>query len=184
MEEPVAHAHVHAALSHQPRHEEGAITLDVLRYHKGHNSDARADKEANDLTRAPWPVYASHLDRAREAHQGREHEDDAERVHVRHLLPERDLGARPRGGRAEQQQDDGRRDGRDGQVDVEAPAPRGPLGERAAEDGAQDAGEAVDRVDEAREDGPEPRADGDAQDGVPACCYPGGAGAENGAAED
>lgn len=160
------------------------ITLEVLRDHKGYNSDARANKQANDLARAPRPMDASHLDRAREADKSREHEEDAHGVHVRQLLPQRDLGARPRRWRAEQEQDDGGRGGRDGQVDVEAPAPRGPLGEGAAEDGAQDAGEAVDRVDEAREDGPEPRADGDAQDRVPARGYAGGAGAQDGAAED
>lgn len=75
----------------------------------------------------------------------------------------------------EQEQDDGGRNGRDGQVHVEAPAPRRPLRKCAAEDGAQDTREAVHRVDEAREHGPEPRADGNAQDCVPACGDPGGA---------
>lgn len=84
----------------------------------------------------------------------------------------------------EQQQDHGGRDRRDGQVYVEAPTPCRPLGECAAEDGTQDAGEAVDRVDETCENGPEPRADGDAQYRVPARCDPGGARAEDGAAED
>lgn len=68
----------------------------------------------------------------------------------------------------EQQQDHGGRDRRDWQVYVEAPSPRRPLGESAAENGTQDAGEAVDRVDETCEDGPEPRADGDTKDRVPA----------------
>lgn len=84
----------------------------------------------------------------------------------------------------EQQQNHGSRDRRDGQVYVEAPSPRRPLGKCAAEDGPQDAGEAVDRVDETCENGPEPRADGDAKDRVPACCDPGGARAEDGAAKD
>lgn len=84
----------------------------------------------------------------------------------------------------EQQQDHGGGDGGDREIDVEAPSPRRPFGKCAAEDGPQDAGEAVHRVDEAREYGPEPRADGDAKDRVPACCDPGGARAEDGAAED
>lgn len=121
----------------------------------------------------------SHLDRTREADQRSKHEEDANGVHVRHLLPERQrpgaAGAGGGRGRVEQEQDDGGRDSRDGQVHVEAPAPRRPLRKCAAEDRAQDAREAVDRVDEARECGPEPRADGDAQDGVPACGYAGSA---------
>lgn len=181
VEEPKAHAHVHAALPHESRHEEGMISLEVLGYHESYKSDARANEEADDLARGPRLMDASHLDRARKADQRSKHEEDADRIQVGQLLPERQ---RPRaagadGGRrrVEQEQDDGGRDGRDGQVDVEAPAPRRPLRKCAAEDGAQDAGEAVHRVDEARECGPEPRADGDAQDGVPACCDPGGAGA-------
>lgn len=68
----------------------------------------------------------------------------------------------------EQQQDHGSRDRRDGKVYVEAPSPRRPLGECAAKDGPQDAGEAVHGVDETCEYGPEPRADGDTKDRVPA----------------
>lgn len=122
---------------------------------------------------------ASHLHRTRKADERSKHEENADRVHVRHLLPERQ---RPRaagagGGRrrVEQQQDHRRRHGGDGQVHVEAPSPRRPLCKCAAKDGAQDAGQAVHRVDEAREHGPEPRADGDAQDRVPARCDAGGA---------
>lgn len=49
MEETKAHAHVDTALSHQPRHEKGVIALEVLGYHEGYNSDARANEEADNL---------------------------------------------------------------------------------------------------------------------------------------
>lgn len=184
VEEAEPHAHPDTSLPHEARHEEGVIPLQILRDHKCHSSDARAHKQPNNLARAPGPVDARDLNRAREADQRGEHEHDAHGVHVRDFLPQRGLCQRAGGRGPEQEQDHGGGGGRDGEVDVEAPAPCRRLGQRAAEDGPHDAREAVDRVDEAREDGPEPRPHRHAQDRVAACCDPGCGCAEDCAGED
>lgn len=87
-------------------------------------------------------------------------------------------------GSLEVEEDDGGRDGADGEIDVEAPAPRDVVGEGAADEGANDASEAIGGADDAGEDGSLLGRCGEADDGIASGAETRGADASNGAAGD
>jgi hypothetical protein len=83
----------------------------------------------------------------------------------------------------EEEYDDGR-DGADGEIDVEAPAPRDVVGEGAADEGPDDGSEAIGGADYAGEDGSLLGRRGEADDGIGSSAETCGADASNGAAGD
>lgn len=119
----------------------------------GADDEGEADQQADDNGRVPGVGNAAVLHRQDEGHGGAHHQDDTQRVHLSDLLKERRLDRHGVAGRLEEDEDDGRRDTSDGQVDVEAPSPGDVVGEGSAQQRSDDAGKAVGSTDDAGEGG-------------------------------
>ena len=162
----------------------GALALVPLENTPHHHDENEADEETNDGGRVPVVSDTAVLD-SEEVGDGSAHDEgDAGEVHLQNLLGEGSLLGDGVLGHLEEEEDDGGRDGTDGQVDVEAPAPRDVVGEGAAQEGTDDAGEAVRGADETGKGRALLGRGGEGDDGVgtgaETCCSDAG----NGAAGD
>lgn len=115
----------------------------------GGNDEDEADDEADDDGRVPGVGLAAVLDGEDVRDGGAHHEDDADGVHLSDLLEKRSLLGDGGAGGLEEEEDDAGGDTSDGKVDVEAPSPRDVVGEGAAQERTDDAGDTIGGTDDA-----------------------------------
>ena len=183
-EESVQGIHPDGLTLHQPRHDHGALSVEELPRGEGDSDQEKADEQADDLAGVPRVSLSTVL-------QGQDVADDtahdqcgADRVHLKQLLLQGSIDGLGAAGSTEEEQDDGRRDTSDGEVNVEAPAPGHAVGESTADEGAHDGRNTVRSSDDAGEHRPLLGFGREGDEGVGARSDSGGADTGDGASHD
>lgn len=160
------------------------LAIEVLQDGPEDPDEDPADAETNDSLVRPGVLDAAILDEEGVGDDTAHGERDTGGVHLQDaLLPSRldgDGGARGR----EEQEDEGTGDGTDGKVDVEAPTPADVVGEGAADQGTDDAGETVGGADDTGEGRAAGRGRREGDDGVGSGTQTGATETGDGAADD
>lgn len=117
------------------------------------NDEGETDKETDNNGRVPGVGNATVLDSQDEGNSGSHHQNNTEGVHLSDLLNERRLDRHRITRSLEEDEDDGRRDTTNRQVDVEAPSPGNVVSESSSQQWSDDTGKAVRSANDAGERG-------------------------------
>lgn len=140
------HDHVGAVGKQLGRHH-GVLVLIPLEKRPSTNNEDESNQEANHDGGVPGVRDAAVLDGQDEGDGGSHHQNHAEGIHLSDLFKQRCLDGHRVSRSLEEDEDDGRRDTANGQVDVETPSPADVIGKGASQQRSDDAGKAVRRAD-------------------------------------
>lgn len=136
------------APSKQPPLDEGPVPLKPFVDTKYNDDQPKPDYEADHSLVAPRPGDTSVLKSQDKASHGCHDEETAQEVHLQHLLFEGRLDGLESVGRVEGEEDDGRSNATDGQVDVKTPAPAEVIGEDTPQQRTDDTGGSIGRPEQ------------------------------------
>ncbi len=150
----VARAKGDAALLDNARRQGCDVPLHKLQDDKGNDENTKQHEERNNARILPAVLGAAPLQRQQQTDNGWDEDSGAVRVKLPQLLEHRQVADLVAARRVEEEGDADDSDGANGQVDVEAPAPRDLVGEDAAQKRAGNRGDSEHGADEARVYGP------------------------------
>jgi len=141
------------AAADESRYDQRPVAHPDLVGYEQRQQQHEAYDHADHVRAVPALRRAAPLQREDEAHERRHENKGTERVHLQDLLPQRGLLRPGHLGSLEEDDDEGSGSAADGQVDVEAPAPRQVVGEDAAEQRADDGRNGVHGAQHSRQHG-------------------------------